>query len=242
MRRILRISAAALLLLSMILPVSAEETAPRAEPERCTLRADSVSGKPGETVTVPVRIENNAGFTNFGIILDYDRQQLELVSIQLTDERQEPYLCGSCADANIAWESENVSYGYVVCALAEESGEDGVLFTATFRLTEVFGDEASVTPVVAYVRNQSEIPAIFDEVQVQAVPGTVSRNAESTLMAGDANADGYITADDAASAFAASKDASKLTEEQKAAADVSGDGYITADDAARIFAMSKSNQ
>ena len=59
---------------------------------------------------------------------------------------------------------------------------------------------------------------------------------------GDVNQDGFITADDAATAFAASKGAVTLTEKQLAAADANGDGYITADDAAQIFAMSKSNQ
>lgn len=242
MRRILRISTAAVLLLSMSLPVSAEEIATTEVTQICTLRPDSVSGKPGETVTVPVRMEKNPGFTNFGVVLDYDRQQLELVCIQLVDEEQKPYLCGSCADATIAWESENASYGYVTCALAETSEEDGVLFTASFRLTEAFNEEAAVTPKVNYVRNQSEMPAMFDEVQVQTASGIISRKTEGSVKTGDINNDGYITADDAASAFAASKDASKLTEDQKAAADVTGDGYITADDAAQIFAMSKSDQ
>jgi hypothetical protein len=63
-----------------------------------------------------------------------------------------------------------------------------------------------------------------------------------TVLVGDVNQDGYITADDAATAFAASKGAVELTDAQKAAADANADGYITADDAAQIFAMSKSNQ
>lgn len=241
MKRILCITMVTVLLTVLLLPVRTEATSVQESRNSCIVLADSVSGRPGETVTVPVRIENNPGFTNFGIALDYDREQLELVSIQMTDEQKSPYLCGSYADANIAWESENVTYGYAVCALAEETGENGVLFTVSFRLTEAFKEEALVTPKVHYVRNQSAVPAVFDEVQVQVTPGTVSRNSESPVKAGDVNADGYITADDAASAFAASKDATKLTPQQKIAADVTGDGYITADDAAQIFAMSKSN-
>lgn len=31
-------------------------------------------------MTVPIRISGNRGFTNFGIALDYDREQLELLS------------------------------------------------------------------------------------------------------------------------------------------------------------------
>ena len=62
---------------------------------------------------------------------------------------------------------------------------------------------------------------------------------EPSQMTGDMNGDGYITADDAATAFAASVTTEGLTQEQIKAADVTGDGYITADDAALIFAMSK---
>ena len=62
---------------------------------------------------------------------------------------------------------------------------------------------------------------------------------EPELASGDVNGDGFVTADDAAAAFAASKNTEGLTEEQKKAADVNGDGFITADDAAQISAMSK---
>ena len=69
--------------------------------------------------------------------------------------------------------------------------------------------------------------------------GESSGEEEPEYILGDVNGDGYITADDAAAAFAASISAEGLTEEQKKAADVNGDGYITADDAALIFTMSK---
>ena len=64
-------------------------TAMAAEIAECTVSADSVTA--GKTVTVPVRITGNRGFTNFGIALDYDRAQLELLSIQ-TAEGETPYL------------------------------------------------------------------------------------------------------------------------------------------------------
>lgn len=188
MKRILRISAAALLLLSMILPVSAEETVPQTQV--CTIRADSVTGKTGETVTVPVRIENNGGFTNFGIALDYDRQKLELVSIALSDE-ENPYLCGSFAESSIAWESENASYGYVTCALEEAAAEDGVLFAATFRLTEDFREEAAVTPVVTYIRSYDPQAQIFDDLACTALAGSIGETVDT--VAGDADGDGLVS-------------------------------------------------
>lgn len=64
-------------------------------------------------------------------------------------------------------------------------------------------------------------------------------SADVEYASGDVNGDGYITADDAAAAYAASMSSEGLTEEQLTAADVNGDGYITADDAAKIYEMSK---
>ena len=71
-------------------------TAMAAEIADCTVSADSVSATAGGTVTVPIRISGNRGFTNFGIALDYDRAQLELLSIQ-TAAGETPYLCGAVA-------------------------------------------------------------------------------------------------------------------------------------------------
>ena len=56
-------------------------TAMAAEIADCTVSADSVSATAGGTVTVPIRISGNRGFTNFGIALDYDREQLELLKM-----------------------------------------------------------------------------------------------------------------------------------------------------------------
>lgn len=254
MKRILTITTACMLLVSMIFPATAQEQQTKSG-ATCTIIADSAAGNPGETVTVSVRMENCPGFTNFGIALDYDREKLEPVSIQTENETKNPYLCGSSAGTNTAWApgedtnaaentafSQEQSYVYVVCALAEAETESGELFTVTFRLKEDFAGEAAVTPMVNYLRSQSETPGIFEDLQVQTAGGTIGLNTESQITTGDVNEDGFITADDAATVFAASKDSTKLTQAQKTAADVNEDGFITADDAAMIFAMSKSVQ
>ena len=247
MKQILKMITAAMLLTVVALPAAAEETGISG-----TVRAGNVTGKPGETVCVPVSMENNPGFTNFGIALDYDREQLELVGLRFAEAEQKR---GCLAEANIVWNPrqnangaqgdlfrEDVSYGYVVCAKDETETEDGVLFTAEFRLKESFSSEAEVTPVVNYIRTLGSDGKTFETLRILCESGTVSHTAGTTAKAGDVNEDGYITADDAASAFAASKDSSKLTQNQISAADVNQDGYITADDAAQIFAMSKSGQ
>ena len=247
MKKCFQIIAALAVILGLSLTVVA------AELTGCGISADSVSGEPGELVEVPVRVTGNPGFTNFGIALDYDREKLTLVEIRL-ENGKDPHLCGDFAASGLEWSpakdvngaqnpafSRDRLYGYVVCARPAVVREDGVLFTAVFKLADSFTGTASVTPVVNYMRNNGAIFSVFETVVTHCEPGTVSGDGSSVLM-GDVNQDGFITADDAATAFAASKGAVTLTEKQLAAADANGDGYITADDAAQIFAMSKSNQ
>ena len=102
-------------------------TAMAAEIADCTVSADSVSATAGGTVTVPIRISGNRGFTNFGIALDYDREQLELLSIQ-TAEGETPYLCGTTVAVNTQWTgTDEKTFGYVTAALEEAATADGIL-------------------------------------------------------------------------------------------------------------------
>lgn len=271
MRRILTITAAALLL-TMTLPVSAQEPDIPEQPvteevveelqntpeqpvaeesteepqiaalsvsKGCTVCADSVSGRTGETVEVSIRMENNPGFTNFGIALDYDREKLELVSIQLTDDQGNPYLCGSWADSNIAWESENGSYGYVVCALAEEAAEDGVLFTATFRVADGADAEAAVTPVVKYLRSYEEQDLSFGAVDCTVAAGSVTVEAGEPLLMGDVNDDGELDTLDALLVYRAYIGLAELTEDQQLVADINEDGEWDTLDALLIYRVYK---
>ena len=195
MKKFLRIIP--ILILMLALPLAAAA----AELTGCRISADSVSGRPGETVTVPVRIASNPGFTNFGIALDYDREKMTLVSIQLEDEQQEPYLCGSFAASNIAWDPaldanaetfpENALWGYVVCVQPEVVSADGILFTATFRMNNTVSGTAGVTPVVNYMRNNEAVFSVFETVVTQCEQGTVSVVA---AMPGDVNGDGIVSA------------------------------------------------
>ena len=123
-------------------------TAMAAEIADCTVSADSVSATAGGTVTVPIRISGNRGFTNFGIALDYDREQLELLSIQTAE--------GETA------------------ALEEAATADGILFTVTFRVSGDFSGTAAVQPVVQYMRSNKRLLSVFDAIPVTTVSGTVS--------------------------------------------------------------------
>ena len=128
MKKQIAILLAALMVVALPVTVAAEMTT-------CTVAADSVAGLPGETVTVAVRMEDNPGFTNYSMSLDYDQTQLTLKSID------------GAFDAAV-----NAESGPVVSASAEPVKEDGILFTATFEIAGDFDGSAAVTPVVRYMR------------------------------------------------------------------------------------------
>ena len=214
MKRIIMILLAVLLSLGLPLSVVA------AELTSCTVTVDAVSGTPGETATVFVRISDNPGFTNFAIALDYDREHLTLQSIE-TMNGDTPYLCGSNVSVNKAWDAEEKEYGYVVSASADPVKENGILFAVTFEIAEGFLGEAQVTPTVQYIRNNEAVFSIFEEIRAQVISGTVS-----SVLIGDVNGDGIVEYDDVMLAYKAFLGEAELTEGQMAVVDTNGDGSI----------------
>ena len=206
-------------------------TAMAAEMAACTVSADSVQSAAGKTVTVPIRISGNRGFTNFGIALDYDREKLELVSIQTAGEA--PYLCGAAAAANPQWTSpEEGTYGYVTAALEEAATEDGVLFTATFRLSEDFSGTATVRLVVRYMRSNQRLLSVFDEISVTVENGTVS-----TVLVGDYDQNGIVTVLDVMGLYSAVIEDADFSEADFARLDVNQDGVVNMLDVMAIYAI-----
>lgn len=225
MKKIISAVLAAVLLFAMAV------TAMAADMADCTVSAGSVSGAAGGTVTVPIRVTGNRGFTNFGIALDYDREQLELVSIQTAGET--PYLCGEAAAANPQWtDADEKTYGYVTAALEEAATEDGILFTATFRLSETFTGTAEVRPVVKYMRSNRRLLSVFDEIPVETAVGTVS-----TALLGDYDQNGQVDVFDVMGLYAAVSSSTDFTEEDVARLDVNQDGGIDVFDVMALYAI-----
>ena len=209
-------------------------TAEAAEQTGCTISADLLTAKAGETVTVPIRITGNTGFHNFAVKLDYDRDALVLVSMDTADDESN-YLCGELAGTNIAWtDSEGGSYGYLVCASADPITEDGILFAATFRVNEDFSGKASVAPVVCYVRNPAAESQEFEEVAVTTAAGGVKEN---DAVAGDVDASGEVAYDDVMMIYQAYIEEIRLTDQQMQAADLDGSGSITYDDVMAVYLL-----
>ena len=197
MKKRIAILLAALMVVAIPVTVAAEMTT-------CTVTADSVVAQPGQTVTVAIRIEDNPGFTNYAIALDYDRENMTLKSIE--------------GPVDSAVNSES---GLVVSASAEAVKDDCILFTATFEIAEDFEGPGAVTPQVQYIRNNEAVFSIFEEIHAAVQPGTVT-----CILAGDVNGDGVVEYNDVMLAYKAFLGEAELTPEQLAAVDVSGNGTV----------------
>lgn len=216
---------AVLLVLLVPLTAAAEELT------GCTVAADAVIATAGQTVTVPVRILENPGFTNFAIRLDYDREKLTLLRLE-TAENDTPYLCGTHVSTNPAWTdgTDSTICGYIVCAHEEAVKEDGILFTAVFQVEQTLEEPAVLTPQVQYIRNQTAQIALFETIQAETQPGSVT-----TALTGDVNFDGFVTTLDALFAYKIALGQITPTEQQKNAADVNKDEIVTTMDALKIY-------
>ena len=196
----------------------------------CSVSVDSVPTPPGEQITVPIRITENQGFTNFAISLEYDPEKLELLSINTTDD-QNSYLCGSMVSTNMDWKNaEGKSCGYVVSASENAVSGDGVLFTATFRVSQDFDDSTMVTPVVLYVRNNVAVFSIFEEITASVTSGTIT-----AIVAGDVTGDGVVEYNDVMKVYKASLGEVSLTAEEKLLADINSDQIIDNLDVEEIY-------
>lgn len=222
---------AVLLVLLVPLTAAAEELT------GCTVAADAVIATAGQTVTVPVRILENPGFTNFAIRLDYDREKLTLLRLE-TAENDTPYLCGTHVSTNPAWTdgTDSTTCGYIVCAHEEAVKEDGILFTAVFQVEQTLEEPAVLTPQVQYIRNQTAQIALFETIQAETQPGSVT-----TTLTGDVNFDGFVTTLDALFAYKIALGQITPTEQQKNAADVNKDEIVTTMDALKIYKIGLGN-
>lgn len=201
--------------------------------EGCLISAgDPIQTLPGKTITVPVEISGNPGFTNFGIGLEYDSQQLQLLDIQTVKDNQ-PFLCGTNVRTNISWEtSQKQKMAYITAASATAVTEQGILFTATFSVPEDFSGSATVTPVVYYLRNNrdpSKFPS-FASVQTGTAGTTVT-----AIIRGDVNMDGTIEYDDVMLAYKALQNPEILTQQQIEIADMNRSQGLEETDAKAIY-------
>ena len=218
---------AALMVLSVPLAAAAKEGV-------CTIKADSVVAAPGDTVTIPVRITGNPGFTNFAVAVCYDTTALKLEKIDTVGPEEEAYLCPENAAVNLSYleQETDVPRGYVTAASSDAVAADGVLFAVTFTVLRQTSGSEAVGLELQYIRCGDVLTTVFAALTVQAEAGEVRIAAK-----GDVNGDGSITGEDAAAVYRYVNENLTLTEVQRIGSDVNGDGMTDTTDAALIYRM-----
>lgn len=188
--------------------------------DNCRIAAASLKTLPEKTITVPVAITGNPGFTNFAITLEYDADRLELTGIQ-TASGEKKYL----SSVNTAWQTadgKTKTCGFITAASGETVTGDGDLFQATFLVKGGFAGKTVITPRVQYLRSFVDT---FSDMDVTV------QQAEITVIAyGDITMDGVIEYDDVILAYEAAAGKIQLTPEQTEI----GDLVPGADDAVKI--------
>ena len=219
-------------LLALVLALGIPLTAAAQEIGLCTLSAGSAAAVPGDSVTIPVEITGNPGFTNFALLVKYDPAALRLERIDTVGETGDPFLCPETVSVNPAYSQAegDTPCGYITAASAEPVQGDGVLFMLTFRVLQEIPGETEVELELSYLRCGDALTSAFASLTASAEAGKVL-----IVLKGDVDGDGSITEADASFLYRYINEALTLTAEQLAAADVSGDGMVDTTDAAILY-------
>ena len=178
----------------------------------------SVVAKPGETVEVPLTLKNNPGVKNLSLILGYDAENLELLSVtngevfansEFSKDTRED---GSC---KLEW------------LTTTENTNNGILATLTFKAKENSGEfNIGFDEVTSSDGEEEEYFAVVD--------GTVA-NVGKDVLIGDTNGDGEITYADAILLIRHDIGFTTLSDYQKSISDVNGDGEVDFADAIKVL-------
>ena len=193
-----------------------EKFVPADDVEQITM--PSVVAKPGETVEVPLTLKNNPGVKNLSLILGYDAENLELVSVtngevfansEFSKDTRED---GSC---KLEW------------LTTTENTNNGILATLTFKAKENSGEfNIGFDEVTSSDGEEEEYFAVVD--------GTVA-NVGKDVLVGDTNGDGEITYADAILLIRHDIGFTSLSDYQKSISDVNGDGEVDFADAIKVL-------
>jgi len=196
-----------------------------------TVSASAVSGRAGETVEVTISIHSNPGYTNYAILLDYDREALTLQAITPAETEDGPLFSANCDYRAV----DAKSYGFVTAAGETEQTGDGTLFTASFLIAENFSGEAHVTPIVQYIRNNAADYSLFIDIATAVQPGSIRlESAETPTIPGDLDGDGVVKLPEVAQILKAYKDPKQLADSMHAV-DQNGDGVLSLSEVALVL-------
>ncbi len=186
----------------------------------------NVSGRAGDTVTVPVVISNNPGIAAFKLKVTYDKERLVPVSIT-----KGSILTGSIT-SNIQQGGDMTRFDYVTAYWDNPSDftADGELFNVTFKINDS-AEEGNIPVGISYVKGEVANQK-YEDVDLNVTEGNVSvRN----VMMGDTFEDGEVNSKDGLKLRQYLAEwAVNLSEREKAAADVFKDGEINSKDGLKL--------
>lgn len=184
---------------------------PVSDPSTPTLRIDDTTASVGQTVQIPVYIDN-----------------IELSGLTFT-VKYDPAVLKYSSYSNVAFGLEdfntsNTANGELIVSFINNVGT--VSGQAVVLIFDVLAKSACTTKVT--VSASDTLDAQDKSVTLKSSEATISVTA---AIKGDVNGDGKVTIADAKWVLQASSGSRTLTAEQKIAADVNGDGKVTIADA-----------
>lgn len=182
----------------------------------------TVNAKPGETVTVPVKIKNNMGITNLSVILGYNADALTLDGIENGDVFAEDAFMadiredGSC---KFTWNTES------------DNSNDGTLLNLTFTVKDTADKSKYLLDLqVEYSGDEND-----EEWYFITVPGALTDEEKTDGISGDVNGDGDVDFADAILTLKYDAGLKELEDDQLLRGDVNGDGDVDFSDAILII-------
>lgn len=180
------------------------------------------SGKPGDIVKVPIKVDNAVGIAGVDIKLTYNSS-----IITATDATTTSLTTGFLVVKNLN------TAGTVIISMASASGivsGSGAIVDISFQVnpTAIVGSSSLLT---------LESVSLSDE-NGKAILVTTQNGKFLVCMSGELNSDGIISSGDAVIALRISAQLIQATELQKCAGDINKDGVINSADAVLILRKS----
>ena len=183
-----------------------------------SVRGQSVSAAPGQTVELPVTVAENPGFSYMKLTFGFDADALELIKIENGTVSTDAF---TVTEKSVSWDT------------GEDAKADGVLCTFTFRVKPgAAAGNYTLTLKSAGCYNINE-----QNVDLTLQNGSVTVSAQSAYRPGDVDNDGNVTASDARLALRRAVDLEDFAAGSAPflACDVDHDGKVTASDARSIL-------
>ena len=182
----------------------------------------TINAKPGETVTIPVKIKNNMGITNLSMILGYDADDLTLDSAENGDVFADSEFASDIRDdgsCKFTWET------------ASDNSNDGTLMNLTFTVKDTADKSKYMLDLrVDYSGDEND-----EEWYFVTVPGALTGEEKIDGTLGDVNGDGDVDFADAILTLKYDAGLKELEENQLLLGDVNGDGDVDFSDAILII-------